>query len=275
MNGLALALHQGRGVAGDIEATLARTQAIAQHAREQGADLLLLPELWASGYGLDPERLRALARPAAAWAADYGEIAREHRIALALGCPEQARDRPYNSAILLDPDGRLRLLWRKSHLFGGFEHKAFRAGADAPAPVALGDWRIALLICYEVEFPELVRIAALKGADLLLVPTAVMAPYARIPARLLPARALENGLYLAYANRIGREGPFRFTGRSMVLDPEGTIRLKAGAREEGLWVVRMERTQVAAARARNPYLADRRPGLYRDLSRAMAPPRER
>ncbi len=275
MSPLALALHQGRGTAGDIDATLARTRSIAQQARERGADLLLLPELWASGYGLDPERLRALARPAAAWAAEYGDIARAYRIALALGCPEQARDRPYNSAILLDPNGRLRLLWRKSHLFGGFERTAFRPGSDSPAPVPLGDWRIGLLICYEVEFPELVRIAALKGADVLLVPTAVMAPYARIPARLLPARALENGIHLAYANRVGREGPFRFTGRSMVLDPEGTILLRAGAREEGLWVVRMEKTDIAAARVRNPYLADRRPGLYRDLSRAAPPPPER
>lgn len=124
--------------------------------------------------------------------------------------------------------------------------------------------RLGLLTCYDVEFPENVRAHALAGTDLLLVPTALMHPFSFVAESLVPVRAFESQLYLAYVNRTGPEGAFDFTGLSCLAGPDGTVRARAGRGEE-LVTADVDPALLAASRAANPYLRDRRPGLYGSL----------
>jgi predicted amidohydrolase len=121
------------------------------------------------------------------------------------------------------------------------------------------------MICYDVEFPELVRAHALAGTDLLLVPTANMHPFQLVAESLIPVRAWENQMYVAYANRVGHEGEFEFFGLSTLAGPDGVARTRAGRGEE-LVLADLDPALLAASRAANPYLKDRRPGLYGSLA---------
>jgi predicted amidohydrolase len=124
---------------------------------------------------------------------------------------------------------------------------------------------IGLMICYDVEFPEPVRAHALAGTDLLLVPTANMHPFQFVAESLVPVRAWENQMYVAYINRIGQEGEFDFFGLSTLAGPDGVARTRAGRGEE-LLLTDLDPEFLANSRAANPYLTDRRPGLYGSLA---------
>jgi predicted amidohydrolase len=115
-----------------------------------------------------------------------------------------------------------------------------------------------------VEFPENVRAHALAGTDLLVVPTAQMHPFQFVAEAMIPVRAFENQMYVAYVNRVGREGEFEFVGLSTLAGPDGVARTRAG-REEDLVLADADPAFLAASRATNPYLQDRRPGLYGSL----------
>ncbi|NWJ69658.1 hypothetical protein HX744_03595 [Pseudonocardia sp. ICBG1122] len=121
-------------------------------------------------------------------------------------------------------------------------------------------WGLGLLVCYDVEFPETVRALALAGADAVLVPTANMLPYDHVPRVLVPARAWENQVYVAYANWCGTEGSLTYGGLSCVAGPAGAV-VRAG-RDPELLVAELDRSALAVSRRANPYLADRRPDLY-------------
>jgi 5-aminopentanamidase len=121
--------------------------------------------------------------------------------------------------------------------------------------------RVGVLICYDVEFPEAVRALALEGAELIAVPTALMFPYTQIPKVLIPTRALENQIFVAYANRIGVEGDLKYCGLSTIAAPDGNVLAQADE-AEALVVVNIERAAIAETRSIFAYLDDRRPELY-------------
>lgn len=112
-----------------------------------------------------------------------------------------------------------------------------------------------------MEFPETVRAHALAGTDLLCVPTALAEPFTVVPDTLVPARAVESQLYVAYANRTGTEGPYTFAGRSALAAPDGTVPVRGG-RDEELLLADADPALLAASRSDSPYLRDRRPELY-------------
>ena len=123
--------------------------------------------------------------------------------------------------------------------------------------IALGGWSLGLLICYEVEFPEMVRDLAIRGAEVICVPTANMPEYDAVQTVLLPARALENTAYVTYANYCGVEGDLAYGGLSEAAGPDGKVLARAGD-EPALLVVDVERGVLDDARERFTYLADRR-----------------
>jgi predicted amidohydrolase len=125
-----------------------------------------------------------------------------------------------------------------------------------------------VLICYDIEFPEPARRLALAGADLVAVPTSLMAPYDVVARTLVPARAAENQLFVAYANRVGREGDLSYVGQSCVCGPDGGDVARAGRDEEALLVADLDLDAIARAREDHSYLGERRPGLYGALARA-------
>lgn len=256
-----LAVAQTAGVSGDPEATLAELPALAADAAGRGARLLVLPEMWLSGYNI-AERTAELAQPADGPAArSVAAVAREQEIAILYGFPERAAGTVYNAVQLIAPDGTIAATYRKAHLFGEAERAQFTPGDAVTALCTLDGLRFALLICYDVEFPEAVRAAALQGADAVLVPTALFEPFDFVARTLVPVRAWENGLYLVYANRCGREGTLTYVGGSVICAPDGTV-LAAADQTPALLVTDLSEQQIATARATNPYLRDRRPDLY-------------
>ncbi len=261
-----IAIFQGPARAGTVADNLARLAGEARLAAGRGARLLICPEMFLTGYAIGRVAAEALAEPADGPSAQAAaQIARANGVALLYGYPERGPDgRVYNAAILVDRDGRTLLNYRKSHLFGDLDRGMFAAAQELPRPAELDGWRLGVLICYDVEFPENVRRWALRGVDLVAVPTALMEPYHFVARSLVPARAYENQIYLAYANRCGREGELVYLGQSCVVAPDGADLARADA-GEALLVADLDRRRMEQSRAINTYFADRRPELYRDL----------
>ncbi|TCO80759.1 5-aminopentanamidase [Plasticicumulans lactativorans] len=257
----------------DVPGNLERLRRAAHAAAAGGAALLVCPEMYLSGYAIGAAAARRLAEPRdGAGAQAVAAIAREHGLAILYGYPERADATVFNAVQLIGADGTVHAHYRKTHLYGALDRGMFVAGAGDFPLFELGGWRFGLLICYDVEFPETVRRLALAGADAVLVPTANMLPYDVVPDILVPARAYENQLYVAYANYCGREGEIRYGGRSVIVGPDGADRARAG-RDETLLFADLDRAFLDESRRGNTHLADRRAELYAALARlADAPP---
>ncbi|MGW1890709.1 carbon-nitrogen hydrolase family protein [Streptomyces sp. NPDC002004] len=264
MPALRAALLQSSGTPGSVVENLKVLDAAAGRAAAAGAGLLVTPEMFLTGYAIG-DAVPKLAEPADGDSADaVAEIAARHGIAVAYGFPERDGETVYNAVQLVDADGRRLATYRKTHLFGCFEREWFTPGDRPVVQAELGGLRIGLMICYDVEFPENVRAHALAGTDLLLVPTAQMHPFQFVAESLVPVRAFENQMYVAYVNRTGPEGEFEFVGLSTLAGPDGVARARAGRGEE-LVFGDADPEFLAASRENNPYLRDRRPGLYASL----------
>jgi len=245
---------------------LARNAAEAAH---RSARLLICPEMYLTGYNIGPDTARRLAEAADGPSAQaIMRIAREVGIAVLYGYPERgASGHIYNTAQLIDRSGRTVAAYRKTHLFGEIDRSAFSVGATLPEIVELEGLKIGILICYDVEFPENVRTLALKGADLVAVPTALMQPFDIVARTIVPARAYENQVFLAYADRCGSEGELSYCGLSCVIAPDGSDLARAG-RSEALIVADLDLDRLAQSRKLNTHIQDRRPDLYRVITEA-------
>lgn len=255
-----LALWQTQGFGADKAANLAALSRIAQAAAAAGATLLLCPECWLGGYNVD---VAAGAEPADGPSATaIAAIARKHGLAIAYGYAERAEGAIYNSATVIGPDGLRLGHYRKTHLFGDFECQTYSPGQCFSKPFAYGGFNIGLLICYDVEFPEAVRTTALAGADLILIPTAITPEYGVVPEAIVPARAVENQIFLAYCDHAGAENGLAYLGGSCIVAPNGRKLASAGD-GEALLIAELDPAMIAACAATFPYRAERRPALYR------------
>lgn len=257
--------------AGQPEITLKRARGFAAQARDAGADLLLLPELWLHGYDL--ERAVEWAAPLGAGGfAHMAALAREFGLYVAGSTMERRTDVTdvtdgaapaiSNTAALYSPDGSLLGAYRKIHLFRLMnEHRYLTAGDRAVlCPTPWGP--VGLAICYDLRFPELFRAMALAGAVLFLVPA--QWPVRRLEAWLLlaRARATENELFLAACNRVGSDDQVVFPGRSCIVDPWGNL-LAEGDDRERLVVAEVDWREMRKARRYLTVYEDRRPDAYR------------
>ncbi|GGW66156.1 MULTISPECIES: carbon-nitrogen hydrolase family protein [Streptomyces] len=260
-----IALLQSSGRPGSVVENLKVLDEAAGRAAAAGAGLLVAPEMFLTGYAIGDD-IAHLAEPADGDSADaVADLAGRHGLAVAYGYPERDGETVYNSAQLISADGVRLANYRKTHLFGCFERDHFTPGDQAVVQAELGGLTVGLMICYDVEFPENVRAHALAGTGLLVVPTAQMHPFQFVAESMIPVRAFENQMYVAYVNRVGREGEFEFVGLSTLAGPDGVARARAG-REEELVFADADPAFVAASREANPYLKDRRPGLYGSLA---------
>jgi predicted amidohydrolase len=268
-----ISIYQGPGEAGSVAGNLERLEARAAEAARLGARLLICPEMFLTGYNIGPATAARLAEASDGRSlARAARIARDIGIALLFGYPERGSDGAiYNAVSLIDRFGATLASYRKCHLFGELDRAMFCAGSGPSETVELEGVRIGILICYDVEFPESVRLLALAGADLVAVPTALMDSFEVVVRTIVPARAVENQIFLAYANRCGREGNLRYCGLSCVVGPDGTDLVRAGRGEE-LVFADLDLDRLRAARTRSPYLSDRRPELYAPLADAARAP---
>ncbi|WP_406870409.1 nitrilase-related carbon-nitrogen hydrolase [Thioclava sp. 'Guangxiensis'] len=211
-----------------VEDRLSRIARDARQASLSGCDLLLLPELALPGYNR-PDGHREQAQPLnGIWATYVAEQARNNRIAIVYGWAERGTDGIYNSVSVIAPDGTRLAHYRKIQLFGAMEQANFSHGQQAPVVFRYRGRNFGLLICYDIEFPEHARALARQGTEILLVPTANPIGYAHVPDLLVPARAYENRMVVAYANYSGEEHGLCFGGLSIICSPDGQPVAKAG-----------------------------------------------
>ncbi|MGR3795894.1 carbon-nitrogen hydrolase family protein [Vannielia sp. SX4] len=257
-----IALWQTRPQPG-IDPALSALDEAARAAAQAGADLLVTPEMALGGYNIGAAEVAANAGRAGEVAEALSTIARRHGIALTAGLAlPSPGPRPYNACLAIDATGRELARYHKVQLFGEVDAAQFTPG-DALSPVfELAGWKLALAICYDIEFPELARGLALRGAELIVTPTANMVPYASVNTRLVPARAEENTTCIAYCNYVGAEGAFIYNGLSCACGADGADIARAPAAQEALLSATLDRAALAQARRAQPYLSARRADLY-------------
>lgn len=227
MKRLSVVLAQLNPKLRDVQANIGTAKDIL--ARHDGADLFVFPELFLGGYttiGIDDLALD-LDGPEVG---EMARLARENDAALVFGLHERVPGGVANSAACVDRRGNLVGLYRKTHLFGD-ERGAFVAG-DELLVVDLGGVKAGLMICFDVEFPEVARSLALAGADLLVTISANMDPFGRDHDVFATARALENGVTHLYVNQVGEGEAFRFAGGTMAVSADGDRLAQAGASED-------------------------------------------
>jgi predicted amidohydrolase len=257
----------------DKTANLEKTEQLVAKAAATGADLVVLPEKW-NAIG-DVEVLHA-----AAETLEAGESvdamagwARAHGITLVGGSiteRREGREKLSNTSVVFDSEGSIVGIYRKIHLFdvdvGGHVYRESDAEepGDEPVVVDVEGWRAGLTVCYDVRFPELYRILALRGAELVTVP----AHFTLYTGKdhwelLLRARAVENQYYVVAAAQVGETMPGRLSfGRSLIADPWGTV-VATAPDEEAVITAELDRRRLEEVRAKLPSLASRQADAYR------------
>ncbi len=242
--------------AGKPERNLSRAASFLKEAREHGADVALLPELWLSGYVLD--RAGELASPLGeGFFREIAALAREHSVYLIGSTLEEKDGRFYNTATIYSPEGELLGVYRKTHLFAPMGETRYLSPGNETPVFTLPWGRTALAICYDLRFPELFRLYTLKGAEIIFVPAHW--PESRIEfwRLFLRARAAENQLFVVGCNRTKNE----FGGWSGAYGPRGQV-IVEGGKEEAILLASIDLEEVPRAREDFPALRDRRPEIY-------------
>jgi predicted amidohydrolase len=256
-----IAALQMQAIAGEPDANLARIEHGARDAARQGATLLATPELAIPGYGAGAAMAALAEAPDGPSWKRLAALSRETGVAIVAGFAERAGGTVYNSALFVDGD-RPPGVYRKSHLYGPYERGLFAAEAPSAPIFDHAGLRFGLLICYDVEFPENARRLAQAGAQAVLVPTALPASdHAEfIARRVIPVRAFENQVFVAYVDHCGGDGRFSYAGLSGIAAPDGAMLASAGAEGEALLVADLDRGAYRRSIETNPYLADLRTG---------------
>jgi predicted amidohydrolase len=252
-------------VLGDVEATMAKIEHLCPHF--SGADLLVFPELCNSGYNFESAE-QAMATSETIGGSVFVEflesLCRRLDCHIVSGLNEREGGNLYNTSVLVGPQGYLGR-YRKLHLFMN-EKDYFEPGNGGLPVFDIGSCRLGMLVCFDWQFPEVWRVLALKGADLVGHPSNLVLPGRA--QRAVPVHALVNRIYTVTANRIGREGNLTFTGLSTIADPDGEVLLQASATENSVGLVDVD-VQLARDKqvtARNHSFDDRRPSEYTLLS---------
>ena len=259
-----VALAQIEAIAGDIEGNVAKIADCAGRAAACGCGAVLFPELSDTGYDLDVVRRSASVWPQGAVAERLGDVARRERIFVLAGVAERCGENLYNACMVLNPEGALVARYRKSHLFTLTDEAQCFTHGEGVCAVPIGDSIWGLSICYDLRFPELYRMLALKhGAQVLAECSAW--PRVRLAHWdvLTRARAVENQAWMLAVNQVGGSGAgtHAFGGHSRVIDPWGQVVAEASAEEE-LLVAEIDPALVAQCRQKIPALRDARPELW-------------
>ncbi len=255
----------------DPEANVARAAELADEAAAGGARFVLLPEYLQ--YRGPDDGFRASARPIPGpFTQPFAEVARRRDAWILVGSLAETSDdpaRPHNTSVLIGPDGEIAATYRKIHLFdiavdaGPVDTESARVSpGDRPVVAEVDGATVGLSICYDVRFPELYRALALAGAEVLTVPANFTERTGRDHWEvLLRARAIENGAYVLAPSQINGPPGQPAYGRSMVIDPWGTVVAQA---PDTVAIVHatLDLDRVAAVRRQIPALANRRPAAY-------------
>lgn len=221
---------------------------------ETDCDLVICPELYVSGYNVGGTLREVAVNESQSFIEQASILAKSTSTALVVGYPELAGNVLYNSAIFIGSKGQTLANHRKLAIPPGDERDHFTPGNSMTIVEYMG-LKCALLVCYDAEFPETVRAAAKMGAELVIVPTALNRGWPVVADKVMPTRAFENGVWLAYANHAGSEDGLDYYGHSCIVTPTGQDEARAGADEEVL-TAEIDVEAVKSAQARLPYIKD-------------------
>ncbi len=243
------------------EGNIARLKAILKEADEKDIDVLVLPELLNSGYVFETEEeVEEAAESIPEGRASKLLLAWSEKDRLVVaGLCERADNGIFNSAAVF-AKGNHVTTYRKIHLFQN-EKDWFQPGNEEPPVVSYDGHRYGVMVCFDWAFPEVARILALKGAEVILHPANLVLPYCQ---RAMITRSIENGVFTATANRIGTERDVTFTGNSQITNPRGELLTQMSEEKAGVgWAeIKPEEALDKMMTDRNHLFTDRRPSLY-------------
>ena len=224
-------------------------------------DVLVLPELWNTGYALD--RIHELADPGGQRTRQFlSGFAGEHGVHLVGGSVAEKKDGGiYNTMYVFNREGKQTAEYSKIHLFRLMEEEKYLQAGGKTVTFPLEGFTAGAAICYDIRFPELPRRLALDGADVMFVPAQWPHPRLEHWLTLLKARAIENQMYVAACNRVGKSNDEVFCGHSVIIDPWGET-VAAGGEEEGIINGVLDPSLPEQVRERIPVFDDRKPEVY-------------
>ncbi len=258
-----LAIVGGKPAIGNKEMNLKKMK---KSVEETDADIIIFGELFLTGYRCTNE-LRNLAEGIDGKSiGEVKRLAEENGCHIVYGMPLKDSKRVYNAAVLVHPNGELNI-YKKMFLpnFGPFEEKKYFSHGKC-LPVFNTDFgKIGLCICYDLFFPEVIKSYAMKGADLVVCISASPSLTRKFFEAILPARAIENTLFVAYANLVGKQEDLVFWGGGQAYGPKGDLLVKAPYFEESVVKCRLNFDELKDAREMRPTLIDTRAELFADL----------
>jgi predicted amidohydrolase len=246
---------------GDVQATIQKIGSLLSQSAQ--VDLWVLPELCNSGYNFESmEQARATSEAIgdSVFLQYLESLCQQNGFHMVTGFNEREGDVLYNSALLIGPEGLVGR-YRKLHLF--MNEKDFFEPGDMGLPVFdIGQAKIGMLVCFDWLFPEVWRILALKGADLICHPSNLVLP--GLAQKAIPIHALTHRVFVVTANRIGTEADLTFTGLSTIAGPRGDVLLQALPEEEraGHVDIDLSLARDKSITRRNDVFGDRRPEEY-------------
>jgi 5-aminopentanamidase len=255
---------------GAVKENLAKIVERTRIAAAKGANLVVFPECALTGYMFTSRTeaipfMESIPGPSTE---KLAAVCRELGVYLVAGMLEKERDKCFNAAILVGPEGLVGK-YRKNHLpFLGIDR--YLDSGNQPFPVfetAIG--RIGLFICYDCTFPESSRVMALAGADILVLPTNWPEGRAKVPLYIIPTRAYENKVHVVAVDRVGRERGAEFLGKSKIVNAWGDVLAEAGIENEeiiygevSLAEAREKHVIIKAGEFEADFIHDRKPHLY-------------
>ena len=289
--GLRLGVYQAQASYGPgaTDKNLARLENAVKQAARFGVQLLSFPELYLPGYTLSPEEARQVAQYANGPAITQAcKIAAAHKMALLVPYAEKTdaadgKTYYYDSIAVISAQGKLLQSYRKTHLYAQQERDNWSFGDKLCDIFEVNGLPVGVLNCYECEFPELSRILALRGAKLIVGPTAADCyytlttgkrsdvPYPDISKTLIPAYAYANDIFFAYSNRCGiesrQDNQWHYRGNSIICGPHGDVIAEANHQQDTMLVADIIPGDYGMTHPepKYDYLRDRRPGLYKEL----------
>jgi omega-amidase len=246
---------------GDADKNLQLVLAALERARQQDSQLVVLPEMWSTGY--DYKRLPVLAEQTPNIIDRLCETTARLGMVVVGSLAEKDGKSVYNTAYVIDR-GQVAGKYRKLHLFSFMGEDRFLSAGNRTLVVPTSAGRLGIAICYDLRFPEMFRKLALEGAEIICIPAEWPKPRQEHWLTLLRARAIENQLFVAAANCCGIQGKLDFFGMSLLISSRGEILAEGGA-EEAEIVARFDFSEMAGYRFQIPCFRDRRPEIYGSL----------
>jgi len=268
MKPVSLLLAQTSPKLGNKERNLKQIAEQASKARKKNIDLMIFPELHLTGYTMRDEVSHLAESIPGPSTRKVETLAKEHGVHVVFGMPEESEVKGviHNAAVFVGPKGLIGR-YRKIHLptHSVFEERRYYRPGQEASVFKTDIGTIGLNICYDLYFPELTRLQALQGAELIVCISASPGLRRRFFEGFCLSRAMENAVYLAYVNRVGIEEGLQFWGGSRIIAPNGSILAQCKYDLEEFQICKVDLGEVSRARAFIPTIKDLEPGLFDQL----------